>query len=99
MLRWDVTIEIEGQPAETYRSARVTLGDDTAKIFHDRKPSGAEVAAFAEGAGSFTAATEEMWVDSCRVDDGVLILQGIEMTGGPADIEGPLRMKWTLTPA
>jgi hypothetical protein len=98
MLRWDVTIEIQGQPPETYRSARVTIGHDTVKLHHDQRPSDAEIEAFVEGRAIFFDATEEMWVDSCRVGDGSVVLMGIEMTGGPADIEGALQMKWTLRP-
>jgi hypothetical protein len=98
MLRWHVTIEIQGQPPETYRSARVTIGHDTVKLHHDRKPSGGEIEAFVEGRATFFDATEEMWVESCRVGDGRVVLMGIEMTGGPADIEGALQLKWTLRP-
>jgi hypothetical protein len=96
---WDVTVEIEGQGPETYSGARVTIGPDTVKLHHDRKPSKAEIEAFVEGVGNFPGATEEMWVQSCRVTEGALQLIGTELTGGAADIEGALRMKWTLKPA
>jgi hypothetical protein len=100
MVRWDATIEVEGEGSKPYRNARVTIGHDTVKLHHDRRPSDTEVAAFREGsAETFLEATEEMWVDSCRVVEGALELLGTELTGGAGDIEGALRMKWTLKPA
>ncbi len=99
MLRWDVTIEIEGQSSETHSGARVTIGQDTVKLHHDRELSDSEVAAFVEGEDTFSDATQEMWVQSCTATDGALVLIGTELTGGASDIKGALPMKWTLRPA
>ena len=96
MLRWDVTIEVEGEQPQTYPRARVTIGHDTVKLHHDRKPTDDEVAAFVEGDGSFDDATQELWVDSSSIADDALVLTGTEHTGGATDIEGRLRMRWTL---
>lgn len=100
MVRWNVTIQIADEATKMYRNARVTIGHDTVKLHHDRHPSTDEVAAFVAGSPeTFLDATQEMWVDSCRVAKGALELMGTELTGGAGDIKGELTMKWVLTPA